>query len=380
MEGFIYPNEFEVGWSLLIVIYAYISGIVAGSFFVASLYKLFKVDTLKPVFRLSILTSLAFLISTNIPLVSHLGHPERGFEILITPHFSSAMAVFGYDALYLLSILTLIILYDYRKDLVNLAKEKGAKSTIYRILTLGDYDISEKAVKADNRVVYYITWIAFPSIIFLHGYLGFIFGSIKANHWWNTSLMPVIFLLSGIVSGIAIIMLIYVIISKIRRENINLACVETLAGQLLLFLIIDISLELLELVHILYLQEEGIEVILGLITDKLFVSYIIVQIGLGGLLPIAMLGAGKISKSAGVKKTAYTLSSLLVLIGVFAMRWNVIIGGQLISKSLRGFTSYHIPVFGQEGLFVSIAALSFPFVVLWVLTRIFPTSSNTGQT
>lgn len=130
--------------------------------------------------------------------------------------------------------------------------------------------------------------------------------------------MPVIFLLSGIVSGIALIMVIYVLISKIRGEDINLACIETLAGQLLLFLIIDISLELLELVHILYLQEEGIEVILGLITDKLFVSYIIVQIGLGGLLPIAMLGAGKISKSAGLKRAVYTLSSVLVLIGVFA--------------------------------------------------------------
>ena len=216
--SFIYPTEAEIGWSILIVIYPYISGVIAGSFLIASLYKLFNVTSLKPTFRLSVLTSLAFLLATNLPLTLHLGHPERAFEIIATPHLSSAMAVFGYDSLYLLSILLLIILYDYRKDLV------ARRGVVYKILTLGDYDISEKAVRADDRMVYYITWIAFPSVIFLHGYVGFIFGSVKANPWWNTSLMPLIFLFSGMVSGIALILLIYVL--KVRKEEIDFAIID----------------------------------------------------------------------------------------------------------------------------------------------------------
>jgi len=377
VEGFIYPNEAEIGWGILIVLYPYISGIIAGSFLVASLYKLFNVDSLKPVFRLSLLISLAFLIATNFPLISHLGHPERAFEIIITPHLSSAMAIFGYDAFFLLSILLFIILYEYRKDIVNLATQSsGIKGIFYRILTLGDYDISEKALKSDNKLAFYIMWVAFPSVIFLHGYVGFIFGSVKANPWWNTSLMPLIFLFSGIVSGMALVLLIYVVIFRTGRDEINLTCFETLANLLLFFLVIDVALELLELAHFMYLQEEGIELIYGLITDKLFITFFILQIGSGGIIPVVMLVSGKISKSMNFKKFVYILSSLFVLIGVLAMRWNVIIGGQIISKSMRGFSSYHLPILGQEGLIMAAISLVIPFVLLGVLIKLFPVRDN----
>ncbi len=368
--GYIYPNEFEVGWGILIVIYPFISGIIAGAFLIASLYRLFNVVSLKPVFRLSLLVSLAFLLSTNFPLTTHLGHPERAFEIIVTPHTSSAMAVFGYESLYLLVILTLILLYEYRKQLVSLI-ENGARSVIYKVLTLGDYDVSEKAVESDRKIGYYIMWIALPSVIFLHGYVGFIFGSVKANPWWNTALMPLIFLISGIVSGIALILLLYFIVSKVRNEVVDNSCVESLSSFLLLFLTIGISLELLEIAHFMYLQEEGVEIISELITQKLFASFAL-QLGVGGLLPIVILFCGKFSRSTDIKKAVYTLSSLLVLIGVFSMRWNVIIGGQLISKSLRGFADYHIQIFGQEGLITAITALAIPFFILWVLAKIFP--------
>jgi formate-dependent nitrite reductase membrane component NrfD len=201
--------------------------------------------------------------------------------------------------------------------------------------------------------------------------VGFIFGSVKANPWWNTALMPLIFLISGIVSGIALILLLYFIVSKVRNEVVDNSCVESLSSFLLLFLTIGISLELLEIAHFMYLQEEGVEIISELITQKLFASFAL-QLGVGGLLPIVILFCGKFSRSTDIKKAVYTLSSLLVLIGVFSMRWNVIIGGQLISKSLRGFADYHIQIFGQEGLITAITALAIPFFILWVLAKIFP--------
>jgi len=364
---YIYPNEFEIGWSILIVLYPFISGIIAGAFLIASLYRLFNVSSLKPVFRLSLLVSLSFLLSTNFPLTMHLGHPERAFEIIVTPHPSSAMAVFGYESLYLLIILTLILLYEYR---VQFASQTGSgiKGVIYKILTLGDYNTSEKALESDKKISYYITWIALPSVIFLHGYVGFIFGSVKANPWWNTSLIPLIFLISGIVSGIALTMLLYFVVSKIRSWEAK-NCVESLSTLLLLFLLIGIFLELLEIAHFMYLQEEGVEIINELITQKLLIS-LILQLGVGGVLPIGTLIFGKLK--SGFSRNIYALSSLLVLVGVFSMRWNVIIGGQLISKSLRGFAEYHIQIFGQEGLITAVLALVIPFFILWILAKIFP--------
>jgi Ni/Fe-hydrogenase subunit HybB-like protein len=80
--GFIYPNEIELSWNLLIVIYPYITGLVAGAFILASLVKVFRVKEVQPTYRLSLLTALSFLIVAPLPLVVHLGRMERGFETL----------------------------------------------------------------------------------------------------------------------------------------------------------------------------------------------------------------------------------------------------------------------------------------------------------
>jgi len=61
-----------------------------------------------------------------------------------------------------------------------------------------------------------------------------------------------------------------------------------------------------------------------------------------------------------------------VLIGVFAMRWNVVIGGQLISKGLRGFSSYVVPVGGLNGIVTAIALLILPFVILAIISYFIP--------
>src|ERR1044071_9368263 len=91
VEGYVYPNEQNLLWSVLIVVYPYITGLVAGAFIMASLVRVFNVKVLEPVYRLSLLTSLAFLLCAPLPLLFHLGHPERCFEIMITPHLSSPM-------------------------------------------------------------------------------------------------------------------------------------------------------------------------------------------------------------------------------------------------------------------------------------------------
>ncbi len=123
VEGFMYPNEVELQWSVLIVLYPFLTGLVAGAFILASLERVFRVEAVKPTYRLALLTALAFLIVAPLPLQLHLGHPERSFEMYLTPHGSSAMAMFGFVYLwYLLAVLVVEIWLDYRRDIVVMSQ------------------------------------------------------------------------------------------------------------------------------------------------------------------------------------------------------------------------------------------------------------------
>ncbi len=84
-------------------------------------------------------------------------------------------------------------------------------------LTLGVYDISEEALHKDEKAIKFLAGLGIPVACFLHGYAGFIFGSVKANALWMTPLMPVIFIMSAIVSGIALCMLTYIVTMEIRK-------------------------------------------------------------------------------------------------------------------------------------------------------------------
>src|ERR1017187_5948116 len=222
VEGFMYPNEIELQWSVLIVLYPFLTGLVAGAFILASLERVFRVKAVQPTYRLALLTALSFLLVAPLPLQLHLGHPERSYEMYLTPHKTSAMAMFGFVYLwYLMAVLVLEIWLDYRRDIVVLSQSTtGWKRLIYRVMTLGSSNINEHALRVDERVGWVVTLIGIPSAFLLHGYVGFIFGSIKANPWWSSPLMPVGFIFSAMVSGIAAVMLLYMLLTWARKQTI----------------------------------------------------------------------------------------------------------------------------------------------------------------
>ena len=375
VTGYIYPNELPLQWGVLVVLYPYITGLVAGAFILASLERVFKIKVLKPTYELALLTALAFLICAPLPLVSHLGKPLRAYEIMITPNKASAMAIFGFVYLwYLMVVLLLEIWFDYRRDFVIWSGEKrGVMKWVYRILSLGVSDISPSALKWDIKLGYIITVIGIPSAFLLHGYVGFIFGSIKANPWWSTVLMPVIFIFSAMVSGIALVMLIYMIVSFIRKVKIDMPCLDTIGKYLFYILILDFTLESLDQVHRIYEAEESFDILHMLVSGKLYLTLFGMQILFGMVIPMLGLGVIQVAKvKVQVRKFIYLGSGLLVLIGIFFMRWNVVIGGQLFSKSFHGFTSFKLGLIGSEGLFMAIIWLLAPFFVLAFLLWLMP--------
>jgi len=375
VEGYIYPNEIELQWGILVVLYPYITGLVAGAFILASLERVFKIKVLRPTYHLALITALAFLICAPLPLIAHLGQPGRAYQIMITPHGKSAMAIFGFVYLwYLMVVLLLEIWFDYRRDFVIWSQEKkGIIRIIYRILSLGVSDISPKAVKWDEKLGYIITVIGIPSAFLLHGYVGFIFGSIKANPWWSTVLMPVIFLFSAMVSGIALVMVLYMTISWIRKVKIDMACLDTVAKYLLYMLILDFSLESLDQVHRIYEAEESFDILHLLVNGKLNITLFGLQITMGMLIPMISIGTLQIFKfREQIRKIIYLATGLMVLIGIFFMRWNVVIGGQLFSKGFHGFTDFKLGLIGREGLFMTIVWIVLPFIILAFLLWLMP--------
>ena len=376
IDGFVYPNEQNLLWSVLIVVYPYITGLVAGAFIMASLVRVFNVKALEPVYRLSLLTSLAFLLCAPLPLLFHLGHPERCFEVMMTPHLTSPMAMFGFVyAWYLMAVLLLELWFDYRKDFVEWPKtEGGFKGVIYRLLTLGVLDVREPAVNLDRRMCKIISIIGIPSAFLLHGYVGFIFGSIKANPWWGNVLMPIIFIFSAIVSGMALCVFIYMFLSWVRRVQIDMDCLDVMEKFLFFALVIDASIEILDWVHRLYAAEESVQVLKTLAAGKLFYTLLVGQACMGTLIPLSLLGLIQLLRKRIpdlIRKRIYFVTSILILLGVAAMRWNVVIGGQLFSKSLRGFTTYKMELAGHEGWLVSLGLLLLPFVILGIFIKLF---------
>jgi len=375
VEGFMYPNEVGLQWSVLIVLYPFITGLVAGAFILASLERVFRVEAVKPTYRLALLTALSFLLVAPLPLQLHLGHPERSPEMYFTPHSTSAMAMFGYVYLwYLMAVLVLEIWLDYRRDIVLLSKSsKGLLRLLYRVMTLGSNNISERSLAIDERVGWIVTLIGIPSAFLLHGYVGFIFGSIKANPWWSSPLMPVVFIFSAMVSGIAGVMLLYMAMTKLRGEKIDIHCVDTIAMYMFYIFIIDFSLESLDLIHRIYEADESFRSLNFMVHTQLYFSHIVIQIFLGTITPLILLFLTQVVRfSEIVRKRIYVISGSLALIGIFAMRWNVVIGGQLFSKSFLGYTTYKMALVTREGLLMAIALALLPLLFLWVLVKLLP--------
>ena len=79
VQGYIFPNELDLQWGILIVVYPFITGLVAGAFILASLERVFNVKVLKPTYQIALLTALSFLLVATMPLISHLSQPQRAY-------------------------------------------------------------------------------------------------------------------------------------------------------------------------------------------------------------------------------------------------------------------------------------------------------------
>ncbi len=397
-ELFVMPNEY-IYWSLQIVMYPFMTGLVAGAFVLSSLYHVFGIKQLKDMARFSLVFSFALLFVAPMPLLMHLQQPQRGLFVLMTPHFTSAIAAFGIVFLTYAAIVASELWFVYRTYFVetvmslrrkpNKSSGDSIRQIIFSALTLGSYDITREAHEKDEKAVKILAAVGIPVACFLHGYAGFIFGSVKANALWMTPLMPVIFIMSAVVSGIALCMLTYIGVMEIRKIRASLAraryreSMEEIKGAelneirmtskyLLFFLIFAISLELLDLIFRGYTAVKTWDILRSVIYGRDFVSIFILQYLCGNVIPLVLLLLPRLT----IRRAAFCL--VLVLFGVFMMRWNVVIGGQAFSLTFAGYMDYKVPIIPhdmetfKEGLFGALLIAGMPFFLFWIFNKIFP--------
>jgi predicted membrane protein len=137
--------------------------------------------------------------------------------------------------------------------------------------------------------------------------------------------------------------------------------------------VIDFSLEMLDLVQRTYEADESFRSLDFMVHTRLWTSQVLVQIILGTLAPLGLLAMTQLWKFAEmVRRRLYVAASVLTLIGIFAMRWNVVIGGQLFSKSFLGYTTYKVQFAAREGLLPAVALMILPFILFFVLVKLLP--------
>ena len=376
--GYIFPNDAHAHWTLMIVIYPYITGVVAGAFIVSALAHVFDVKALRPIAKFSLIFALSWLLFVTAPLLNHLGHPERAFWMMFTPNFTgpSMMAGFGYIYLFYTILLIFEILYIYRADMIRLKQSAtGILRTIYTVLTLGTNDTSERGRRIDHKVAFVLAAIGIPLASMLHGYVGFIFGGVKAVHWWFTPLMPIIFLLSASFSGIAGIIVFYLAIKKFagKLRDVRTETIRTLVKLLWAFFIFDFVFEMLELGVHAYGATEGWHHVAAALNGPLHWSFWTIQVQVLSIIPFFILAYLSLANPGrNLLLFGASVVSVMLLAQVLFMRWNVVIGGQIMGKSERGFAAYDPTWFEKEGILATIIILLAPVVTLWLLGKIFP--------
>lgn len=360
-------------WGLPIVIYPFLSGLVAGSFVVASLSHLFGMEKFRPLAKLAAIVSFAMLIlAAQAPLADALQPSRAVWELYFRDHFPySPMGMFIIVWSLYMVLMLFEMYYLFRVSNIQRAQDdSGFRGKLAGIFTLGNKDLSEKAEKKDHKALMVIAALGIGLAFLFHGYVGFLFGAIKARPLWSNPLIPVLFITSAIVSGIALMGLLYVIAFSYYsdKNKVDLDTVSELNKILLLMIGFDLFFDLIEWLYSVrsYAPKDIYEgwhsVFSAGAGGALSFNYHFIQITLGLIVPGVLLISKKVRKS----KIWTVIIGLLVLTGVWAMRFNTVVGAQLQPKIGQGTILFNIPVLGYDGYITGIGLFALGISLLFV--------------
>jgi formate-dependent nitrite reductase membrane component NrfD len=284
----------QEAFGLNIAIYFYLTGLSAGSFILSTLAYGFGMEHYKSIGKVGVVLATILLVIAPLFLLIHIGIPYRAWHLFFYLNFESPIT-WGSFLLVLYPINCIIYGYFMFKD-------KRKQTRIFGL-------------------------IGIPLAISVHGYTGFILAFGKARALWNTALMPILFLVSAIVSGIALMILVCIVKDRFfsKQRALNYPLLENLGKMLAWMIVFDLFLVGCDLLVLLISHADAQAVAHLLLAGKFFPLFLIVENLLGKIVPFFLLSIPRFRNL-----TTMIIASLLVIIGIFFMRYVVVVGGEFI--------------------------------------------------
>jgi protein NrfD len=321
-----------VTWGLWVAAYIYFIGLSAGSFLISSLVYVFNVKRFERIGRLAVFTAVVTLFLALLSIWADLGHMTRAWHVLAYANFKSPMAwmIWLYSAYFVLLVVELWFLL--RRDLVAGAATPGVKGAVYRVLALGSREASSSSASRDRRVVRVLATIGVPVAIMFHGGVGALFGVVAARPHWHSGMFPILFLLSALVSGGALLTVVTAIFQDGWRRNRD--TVLALGQMVLGLLLLDVLFQASELLVAFYGgipgHLEGLKLTMGGPFWWVFWGW---QLLLGTLVPVLLLALPTRRDPRWV-----SVAGLLIAAGFLGVRLNIVVPG-LAAEEIRGLST-----------------------------------------
>ena len=337
----------QVHWGVTIPQYFFLTGISAAAFLLSSLTYVFNDKRFEAIAGLSLIVAFTVLLAAPLNLVADLAQPGRFYSLFFNMHATSPMT-WGVFLLTAYPLLILVeMLFVFRAGFAQRAAgTNGALKGLYRLLALNCEEVTIETEKRDHRIGRTLGIIGIPTALAVHGYTGYILGVVKANSLWHTPLMPLIFLISAMVSGIALMILLNGIMVRNEQGKISWPLMELLGILLAWSIVGDMLLRLFWYSIGLFYSSGTFQDVSTLLFEHHFFESVVLELGLGLALPLLVMSVPSLRRI----KPLFIFSAILAVAGVMLFRWDTVIGGQLLPKTGAGFYHYLPPFWGKVGI------------------------------
>jgi molybdopterin-containing oxidoreductase family membrane subunit len=319
-----------VPWGAWVAFYIYFVGLSAGAFLVSTLANVFDVGKMHRIDRDALFAAIISMAVALLFVWIDLGRMDRMYYPFIWRQFTSALSWEVHAYVAYIGILVTELYFSMRIDLARLATElEGPRAKLYELLTLGRTDTGDASQAFDTRWLKRAGMVGIPLAIFtVHGGTGVLFAVSKARPYWNSGLFPVIFIISALLSGTALVMMLYVLRTRLfDGERVDADLLEQLAQLLIAFIVIDVALTAVEgLIAFSSLHPHEVETWLIVLFGEMSWSFWWFMVGCSWVFPMVLLSKRSWRRSPPIM----TLAGLLVVIGVVAVRFNIVIPAQIL--------------------------------------------------
>lgn len=341
-------------WGTWVTFYIFFVGLSAGSFLLSTMIFVFKMEQYEKVGRDALLVATLNMILAMCFILLDLGRMGRFWHAIRYWNFTSVLAwEIRFYILYI-ALLATELWFSMRQDLIRVSGGSGLKASIAKFFSFGSTELSKESLQRDHKILKILGGLGIPIAIFgVHGGTGTLFAVAKARVFWNSGLFPVIFVVSALVSGTALLMAFYAIRTKVMGKKIDKEMLKSLAGLLSLFLVIDVGLEFYEFFVGGYgLQHQELATIDTIFNGPFSWSFWWVQMFLGVAVPLFIIFNRRFKESVG----ALTLAAILVVIGILGVRFNIVVP-TLIVPVLDGLPwGYYYPTLVEWASSIGIVA------------------------